>query len=596
MTRITAVLVLAVFTASAWAQTPAPEPLPEYEQLLAGARRSLAAGAWNDFTADVSKRIAETMEKNKSEVPVERVRDLFYFRDVAATFSRVKDPALKDVVSWLLDHRAFCGRFLHALDADDDLSAAVRILRKLRAEDERAALANQELCIAYAVVWDRYSRHSRFSRPAIEPDCMMNTYRYFNRFAGEMKLRPQLLPWELAVYVVDLSVTTPERLWALENYTRVPNIGRTFFEVPYTSPLSPALGSGRDVDYTLMNIRRMGGVCMEQAYFAGQVGKCLGVPSVYCHGEGKRGGHAWVGFLRTDIRPVYWDFNSGRYGYDHYWKGETDDPTNRSPRNQVPVSVVQLSAAILSVGDVNTLEDSRYLADAAGWAATFHPSESERGAIAYALLMRSLKLCPYNKESWLALAGLAENRRLTDRQTEQAAEALFSYTLRDFPDFTALCFERFLHSVKDLDRKTAVLSRAFRAFSARPDLAAEMKVLEGDLLLSEGKTKEAVVAYCWPLAEFPGEGHVMGSIEQRLTDLSTKVRDRKELAGIYDSMLQSIVRNSANQSEGLTQVFSVLSTKLAALYRELGQEKDAVRVARASGQWLAGRPRSQQPD
>ena len=111
-------------------------------------------------------------------------------------------------------------------------------------------------------------------------------------------------------------------------------------------------------------------------------------------------------------------------------------------------------------------------------------------------------------------------------------------------------------------------------------------------MLAQGKNKEAIVAYCWPLTEFPGEGHVMGAVEERLDSLGSKVPDKKELAELYNSMLGSIARNASNKSDGLTQVFATLSQKLVALYREMGRDKEADNMERSAAQWLASRPQT----
>jgi len=562
-----------------------------YNELLESAKTSLAAGSWDAFKKDVEGRIAESLSKSGEKVPIETLRDLFYFRNVGVTFSKVTGETHKAMMGWLLEHRDFCGRFLHALDEQDDLPAALGILKQLRDEDEALFVQNSEFCIAYAIVWDNFQPMRYWKEPKVQPNTMMETYRYFNRNAKLLRIPPSTLPWELSVYVVDLAIPDEERMYALTTYRSQADIGKLFFKVPYTFALSPAHGHGVDTPYTLMNIIRMGGVCMEQAYFAASVGKCLGVPSVYSFGMGKRGGHAWVSFVRTDRRPVMWDLLSGRYSYDHYYKGLTADPTNWGMQNSIPLSILQMSAAILTAGSPAKLEDARYCRDAAEWLARNTLAEGDSAKIAYELLLRSLGTCAYSRESWMTLAELAEGGKLSEEQTARSVDLLFKYTLRDFPDFTEMCLERFLNSVKDPVRKAAILGRAFTAFKERPDLASEIKVAEGDLLLSQGKVKEAVVAYCWPLAEFPEEGHATGAVEERIEKLSEHVADKAELAKIYRSLLDSILRNAGNKSEGLTTIFQTLSVKLIALYRELGQEKDAALIEKVAGAYLASRPK-----
>ena len=579
-------LALGAGTAPGAGTKPAPT---EYGELLEQAKGCVQSGMWGPFMEEVNRRTTARFAQAKDKVPTEAIRDLFYFQNVGTMFSKATGAEEKEMLGWLMDHRGICGRFLHALDEHDDLTAALGILKRLRDEDPELFVRNSEMCIAYAVVWDNFRPQRYWKRPEIEPDTMMNTYRYFNRNAKMMQIPPGTLPWELAVYVVDLSVTTDERTWALANYANQRDIGRLFFKVPYTMKLSPAHGNGVDIPYTLQNILQIGGVCMEQAHFASSVGKCVGVPSAYCYGAGKRGGHAWVSFLRMDKQPVRWDLDSGRYSYDHYYKGLTLDPTNWGYQNSIPLSELQMSAAILTAGSAQKLEDSRYCDDAARWLGTY-AKEEWSGQAAYELLQRSLGICAYNGETWLTLAELAEGGKLTEQQTGQSVDLLFKYTLNDFPDFTEMCLERFVGSVKDNQRKAAILARAFALFRARPDLASEIKVAEGDVLLAQGKVKEAVVAYCWPLAEFPEEGHATGAVEERIEKLGEHVPDKAQLAEVYKSLLNSIVKNSGNTSEGLTNIFRALSEKLVALYKETGREKEAASLAKFADAWLASRP------
>ena len=72
----------------------------------------------------------------------------------------------------------------------------------------------------------------------------------------------------------------------------------------------------------------------------------------------------------------------------------TVDPTNGTA---IPLSTVQMSAALLTAGSSAKLEDSRYCRDAARWVAVNLPAEgSSSGKMAYELLQRSLGICPYN--------------------------------------------------------------------------------------------------------------------------------------------------------------------------------------------------------
>lgn len=65
-------------------------------------------------------------------------------------------------------------------------------------------------------------------------------------------------------------------------------------------------------EYTFSEIRKIGGVCREQAYYTATTAKCAGIPAVIITGDGNRSGHAWVGLMSSSRS---WE-QVGSYGYN----------------------------------------------------------------------------------------------------------------------------------------------------------------------------------------------------------------------------------------------------------------------------------------
>ena len=80
--------------------------------------------------------------------------------------------------------------------------------------------------------------------------------------------------------------------------------------------------------YLLSSIRNHGGICVDQAYYAAILGKAQGIPTIFFAGQGKDGGHAWLGYLKGRDS---WDLNVGRYSAQNYATGEGLDPQNWTP-------------------------------------------------------------------------------------------------------------------------------------------------------------------------------------------------------------------------------------------------------------------------
>ena len=80
---------------------------------------------------------------------------------------------------------------------------------------------------------------------------------------------------------------------------------------------------GLSPTYTLEDIKNNGGICVDQAYYATILGKGRGIPTLYFHGQGASGGHAWFGYLSHGGK---WELDCGRYESQNYPKGYAVDP------------------------------------------------------------------------------------------------------------------------------------------------------------------------------------------------------------------------------------------------------------------------------
>lgn len=92
--------------------------------------------------------------------------------------------------------------------------------------------------------------------------------------------------------------------------------------------------------YRLEEIRKRGGICIDQAYYASSCSCSLGVPAMMFSGLGKEGGHAWVGYLKRDGG---WDFGVGRPSGHGLITGETLDPQNWTPVSDHDMEVMMLA-------------------------------------------------------------------------------------------------------------------------------------------------------------------------------------------------------------------------------------------------------------
>ena len=93
--------------------------------------------------------------------------------------------------------------------------------------------------------------------------------------------------------------------------------------------------------YSLSSIRNHGGICVDQAYYSALSGKALGIPTIFFAGEGRDGGHAWVGYLKNHRN---WDLNVGRHGEKNVATGVALDPQNWAPVTDHDIAMMSLNS------------------------------------------------------------------------------------------------------------------------------------------------------------------------------------------------------------------------------------------------------------
>jgi len=186
---------------------------------------------------------------------VEKLKQLLCLRAAAQVFSKAKD---REIPLYLLENPRMCGRFLHALDEKDDLDASLKILKQLKDFDLKRFEKTYEFCIAYSVVWDKFKGHHWVDRrDKKEEGVMLATYEFYTDHEKWLMYKPSQLPFELAVYVVGTRLRASEREWIKNNYSKMKFNARSIYSsVPWTKVLSPAHGTGGDMEYTLENIKK----------------------------------------------------------------------------------------------------------------------------------------------------------------------------------------------------------------------------------------------------------------------------------------------------------------------------------------------------
>ncbi|MBL8763305.1 MAG: hypothetical protein JNM07_03435 [Phycisphaerae bacterium] len=446
----------------------------------------------------------------------------------------------------LLSGRPRLGRELALLmrPQADQPSACFQVLRALAASDPRGRESKDggllerfaPLAAAIAVVHDRpvHIRAERaastrgpnraVAREAVDPAAL---FTWLTGADGALAFGADGLPSDLYVYVVDAPLTDQERAWALARYKGDRQVGRHFFDVVYDTE---AFFSGKDKriedqSYTLQNLLKFGGVCVDQAYFASNVGKSIGVPSVILSAQGAGPGHAWVGFLELRGNFPSWNFESGRYTEYKNLTGTATDPQSgeRLTDGELVLltefarrpEVDRWTAIALTDAATRLADADRASGRASGPAglAPGTPGEPETGRraarveAAQSWLRRAVDAAPTYARAWREAARLSAEFSLARRaEWQEAAVALAGVTA---PAFVVEILDPMIAAAATPAERAAQWEFVARKLSERGgidgtkryDLAARVRIAQGDMYARAGDEDNALRAYDFVLAK-----------------------------------------------------------------------------------------------
>jgi hypothetical protein len=221
--------------------------------------------------------------------------------------------------------------------------------------------------------------------------------------AGKLRRDPRQLTVDKLKFVIDAPVTFSELEWARNSpFLRHQNARQAFSSIPYDKNRSEKqLIVWPWGIYCLASIKKHGGICVDQAYYAAVSGKAQGIPTVFFSGQGNEGGHAWVGQWKES---GVWDLDAGRYEGQNLATGIALDPQNWTPITDHDMEL----AVRLSAGRSHEESARRELVMA--WNFRRRGDATGEGNA----LCKALSICPENplfwdaKEDWLMRTGSNE--------------------------------------------------------------------------------------------------------------------------------------------------------------------------------------------
>jgi hypothetical protein len=284
------------------------------------------AALWGQKESEFGPRWIEAVQKARVGHPGMETRYEFPVRPLAARLS----PALQ---AWLIGDAVVSAGFFSLLTSVDYLPRVFAILDELHQADPARFKAHAQLALAIALVYDLPPPpnwpHGQVT-PAALPRRLpapLDAFQWWIRQdqRGRLYHRLARLGADELKFVVDASAPFAELEWA-QTLPELPlnQLPRAYTMIRYRNDrVTGNRIMWPDAGYALRDILAAGGICSDQAYFATQVGKARGVPTLYIYGAGNDGRHAWFGFLDGGQK---WQLDAGRYAEQRFVTGYARDP------------------------------------------------------------------------------------------------------------------------------------------------------------------------------------------------------------------------------------------------------------------------------
>lgn len=483
--------------------------------------------------------------------------------DAAAIVGMFKEsPAAADALAW----NFVAGR--------DSARRALRVLGALRAANLPVESC-PELAAAVALVHDQQDPRAQEWTPT-----PAEVFEFYG--GGRSRFLPVFngLPCVLLVHVVDNVTSLDEMAWANGRYGHNARIGIHYKAVQYDTPFfkgqQPKKIAGKP--YTLQNILKFGGVCVEQAYFAEMVGKAVGCPTATVTAKGDSVGHAWIGYLLPQGRGWTWDLTEGRY--DDY-EGEQADVFDPQLGMNITDSELQMKADRASTPQ-DLVRESLARADAA--------ELLPEAPAALAMMERAVNACPFVPAAWEKMAELAGKKKLAPADLEKWAGALVTLCGTKYPDFAVRILEPLIKTMPEPTDQAScwawtrgkLVDAQRNQAMMRHDLAVALRVREADCLRKAQDEGGAWDGYHEAIRLYGRKTPAVQAAAQRCEKMLTEARrSPAELVDFWNWAWKQTDRPKKMSAEfAMGSNWSVFGMNYAAALQKAGETSKADQVRR----------------
>jgi hypothetical protein len=600
--------------------SPGPGKLVEKwigKQLAQELADASAAGKYEDLAKSVDRLILERLACGHLD-QMEALTDLVYVRRACKYLPMAdKEDDTKQFSAWLVKNREVSRLLFRALPEMEKPETGVEKLHALWKKDDKRVAAYGNLAVAFATTAS-ISRWYKQPNPA-------DYQKSFDWYTDNPKIpfRTDLkgVPYEISRYLTDTNISIDERKWAVQRYAGKRVLPLCYFDVRYDYDYLRGVPKKISaVDFTLQNLAnpKIGGVCIEQAYFASEVCKALGQPATIVSGTTSGGvGHAWVACMM--IKRVgqnwqaQWDSQTGRYQGMSFFVGDVYNPA--SGKNMQDCELILIGAAaqlplerkeqadaacelaqfaadqakaqtkVADLGELKKLADAYNKgtpatdknatgADVADWSAAC-PIDS---SLVESLINQSIDSNLAHRPAWDLVISLRKANQLSSETTGKFLDTLITRTGKEYPDYSANMVAQIVPTLQDPADREKVYKKAVAFYGSRPDLQGRLSVALADDLYEQSRKDEALKIYSQVTV---GNMKYVQIVTDAAAHAETRLtKDNKTAMAIkMYAQLFSMLKKPHEDFEYYDSAFYQLGTRLVALLKQDGQQDAAERVS-----------------
>lgn len=613
-------LALFLDTAAAFGQRPSNPDKPAANQAFESSLRSELDRLGNEFNTqpsaarfgpDVDRLFDLAIAHCIPASDATLVRDINLLRRRIRFLATLRPEEVAPIKKFLADNPALARTVLSAIGPDDDIPNALRVLSILHSKfpdrvrdaaapaprrpgQNRESQGLAELVAAFCIVYDNVPRGAK------EPDAarVSALFDYFSANFDKLTCEPGTAP-ELLAIIVATPVSVEELDWALKNYRGNRSVGKLYGTIVYDTAAfkfnRPKKVMSQPGGYTLMNIKKVGGVCAEQAYFASNVGKAIGVPAVTVTGRGADVGHAWVGYLKGfGTNRAEWDFDEGRYREYQGLRGSVLDPQSG---NSVPDGFIALTAGYTSLTAeeremaVAYFDASERIA-AVELAKTRFPPDLTPGTPSPTTTARTLgvntqvdliesglRSCHVARRGWDMIARLATTEKLSAEQLDTWSKRVIEMCGDDYPDFSFAMLSPMVRVITPPEQQDKFWEWLHGKFNRRKDLAAAVRFEQALLWENAGNPAKAWDLYNECIERYPNDGTIIVDALKRAEQLLNRQGRADQAVSLYQNGWSRISKPEKMSNEfSQNSNYVVVGRRYADLLEGIGKAIDAKKV------------------